>query len=539
MSAATTCRSSTSAAGTWPRRSRSTRVRACGSPRTSSRPASRCRRIGIPARCSATRRRVRGSTASTTTSTAPAHFSMSRPGRCTRSSASRTTRARGSTCTASTSTCARTAVSSRSPTGPAPSRRTTRCARRRATAGRTCSSADLAADLSDPDTYLGGPPHELFAELRRTDPVHWQPTASGGYWAVLTHAGVEQVARDPVTFSSAAGGVVLEDLDPDRLEQMRGMLLAMDPPRHREVRRPLVARLTPKRIAVLDGDIRAICQDVFASADGDVDFVGEVAARLPTRVIGQVMGLPRDDWDRVHALAERTTRAKAPAYAEGPESAGQASREMGLYAYEFAHSRLALDRQPDDLTTVLLADRDPAAFASLFVQLVTAGQDTTATLIAGGLLALLQHPDQLDALRADPALVPSAVEEMLRYANPLHYFRRTVTTGTELHGVPIAAGDKVAMYYTSANRDEDVFSNPQTFDVTRSPNKHLSFGIAEHFCIGAHLARLEARSFFEELFATYASVEPAGEPVRLRSNLNNALRSLPVRLVRPRVGRPS
>ena len=386
-------------------------------------------------------------------------------------------------------------------------------------------------DLSDPDLYVTGPPHDLFAELRRTAPVYWN---DGGerYWAVLTHEGVELVARDPVTFSSAAGGVVLEDLAPDRLEQMRGMLLAMDPPQHREVRRPLVSRLTPRQIAVLDDDIRAICRDVFAAVEGEVEFVSAVAAKLPTRVIGQVMGLPKGDWDRIHLLAERITRGQDPAYADGPESAGQASQEMGVYAYTFAVERLALDEQPEDLTSVLLAGRDPIAFASLFVQLVTAGQDTTATLIAGGLLALLHHPDQLDKLRTDSALLPTAVEEMLRYANPLHYFRRTATTDTSLCGTAIRAGDKVAMYYTSANRDEAVFDDAQTFDITRTPNHHLSFGVAEHFCIGAHLARLEARLFFEELFAAYTSTELAGTPMRLRSNLNNALRSLPVTLRR-------
>jgi cytochrome P450 len=148
------------------------------------------------------------------------------------------------------------------------------------------------------------------------------------------------------------------------------------------------------------------------------------------------------------------------------------------------------------------------------------------------LLALLEHPDQLADLRADSSLLPAAVEEMLRYANPLHYFRRTATENTDIRGVKIAGGDKVAMYYTSANRDEDVFADPQQFDVRRSPNRHLSFGTAEHFCVGAHLARLEARVFFEELLATYRSIEPAGHPVRLRSNLNNALKSLPLSLGR-------
>lgn len=387
-------------------------------------------------------------------------------------------------------------------------------------------------DLASPDTYVEGPPHALFGELRRTSPVHWNETAGGGYWAVLKHADVEHVARNPQTFSSAVGGVVLEDLPPDRLEQMRGMLLAMDPPRHREVRRPVVARMTPRAVAALTDDITSICREVFATAAGPVDAVTDVAAKLPTRVIGQVMGLPPADWDRLHTLAERITRGQDPEFAEDDGAAGQASIEMGTYAYAFAVDRQAQKDPPDDLTTVLLAAHEPVAFASLFVQLVTAGQDTTATLLAAGLLALLEHPEQLARLRSDPALMPTAVEEMLRFANPLHYFRRTATVDTELRDVTIRAGDKVAMYYTSANRDEDVFADPQVFDVTRSPNRHLSFGVAEHFCVGAHLARLEARIFFTELLTTYPVIELAGRPTRVRSNLNNALRSLPLRLVR-------
>ncbi|HET9728444.1 MAG TPA: cytochrome P450, partial [Acidimicrobiia bacterium] len=169
-------------------------------------------------------------------------------------------------------------------------------------------------------------------------------------------------------------------------------------------------------------------------------------------------------------------------------------------------------------------------FGSFFVQLVTAGNDTTKTMLASGLLTLLEHPDQLRALRTDPGLIPGAVEEILRFQNPLHYFRRTATAETELHGTTIRAGDKVVMCYTSANRDEDVFDDPQTFDIRRAPNPHLSFGIAEHFCLGVHLARLEGRVFFEELLRSFSAIELTGAPVRIRSNLNNGLKALPVRL---------
>jgi cytochrome P450 len=169
-------------------------------------------------------------------------------------------------------------------------------------------------------------------------------------------------------------------------------------------------------------------------------------------------------------------------------------------------------------------------FASFFVQLVVAGNDTTRNLLSSGLLALLTHPDQLAEVRADRSLIPGTVEEVLRWANPLHYFRRTTTEDTVLNGVEIAKGDKVAMWYTSANRDEDVFVDSQAFDIHRSPNPHLSFGIAQHFCLGVHLARLEGRVFFEELLATFPSIEQTGPARRIRSNLNNGLKELPVKL---------
>jgi len=394
-------------------------------------------------------------------------------------------------------------------------------------------TSTTAVDLSHPDTYLGGPPHEYLTELRETDPVHWQEMWNGdpGYWAVLTHEGVESVARQPTVFSSSRGGVVLEDLGPTQLEQMQGMLLAMDPPRHRVVRKPLTQRMTPRGIATIEADIVAICREVFDEAreSGEVCFVHDVAAHLPTRVIGKLMGLPEADWEAVHLMAEKVTHGQDPEYASSEADAGAASAEMGMYGYQFAVDRLAAEPR-DDLTAVLLANNDPVEFAKLFIQLVTAGQDTTQTMLSSGLHALMAHPEQFTELRADASLVPDAVEEILRWANPLHYFRRTAAEDTELQGKTIRAGDKVAMYYTSANRDEKVFENSQAFDIRRSPNKHLSFGQAEHFCLGVHLARLEGKIFFTELMRTFPTIELTGEPQRVRSNLNNALRTLPVRL---------
>ncbi len=397
-------------------------------------------------------------------------------------------------------------------------------------------------DIYDPDGYADGPPHELFAELRRTQPVFWQEMADEpGYWAVLKHADVVHVAKEPTLFSANEAGVMLENLTPEALEGMRMMLLAMDPPKHVTYRRPLAPSFKARVMAQMEGRIREICREIMqdAAERGEVEFVHEVTASLPTQVIGELMGLPREDWDAIHMMAERNTRSQDPeimATADA-DAAGGAVIDMAMYAIQFAMERRSQEPR-EDLTSLILATDFGGApmndieFGSFFVQLVTAGNDTTQGMLANGLLALLEHPDQLADLRADPSLTAGAVEEILRYENPLHYFRRTASSDTELHGQPIAAGDKVAMIYTSANRDEDVFADPQTFDMRRNPNPHLSFGIAEHFCLGVHLARLEGVVFFQELFATFPTIEITGEPRRTRSNLNNSLKALPVRLSR-------
>ena len=308
---------------------------------------------------------------------------------------------------------------------------------------------------------------------------------------------------------------------------MRNMLLAMDPPRHSDYRRPLAPHFGKREIDALERRVRTVCAEILdrAAAQRDVEFVHDVCALLPSQVIGELMGLPREDWSQIHEWAERTTSG----------GDGNASVQMAMYFIEFGGKRRA-DEPRDDLTSLILGTTfgdEPMSdidFGSFLVQLVTAGNDTTKTMMSSGLLALLGHPAQLAALRADAALIPGAVEEILRWANPLHYFRRTTTADAEVRGVTIPAGSKVAMVYTSANRDEDVFPDPHAFDIRRDPNPHLSFGIAEHFCLGAHLARLEGRVFFEQLLERFSAIELTGDPVRAKSNLNNALLKLPVRL---------
>jgi len=394
-------------------------------------------------------------------------------------------------------------------------------------------------DIFDPDTYVNGPPHQAFAELRHTDPVHWQEMAGdprGGCWAVLRHADVTYVAKHPHVFSASEGGVVVEELEPQQLEMMRMMLLAMDPPGHAEYRRPLLPHFNRQAIGQLEGRVRAVTNEILSAAaeKGDVEFVHDVCAKLPSQVIGELFGIPREDWANIQHWAELSTSTQDEEISAGGD-ASSGSVAMAMYAIEFAARRRA-EPAGDDLTSFILQTEFASGpmsdidFGSFFVQLATAGNDTTKTMLSSGLHALVEHPDQLAAIRADPSLLPGAVEEILRWANPLHYFRRTAVEDVELSGTKIAAGQKVAMLYTSANRDEDVFENSQRFDITRNPNPHLSFGIAEHFCLGVHLTRLEGRVFFEELLAMFPTIEITGAPTRVRSNLNNSYKTLPVRL---------
>ena len=394
----------------------------------------------------------------------------------------------------------------------------------------------MARFIADPDTYVDAPPHDRFDALRETDPVTWvEMDGEPGYWAVLRHADVVHVAKNSHIFSASAGGVVVEDLEPASLENMRDMLLAMDPPRHTAYRKPIAPEFKARVIAEMEGRVRAAVAAILDRADAAgprLEFVHDVCAKLPSQILGELMGLPADDWPTIHAMAERNSGGQDPDIADGNDR-GSAAVEMAMYAMRFAAARRETGPR-GDLTDVLLGEEfdghlmTDVDFGRFFVQLVTAGNDTTRTMLSSGMLALLQHPDQLELLRREARAIPAAVEEILRWANPLHYFRRTAMVDTELGGQAIAAGEKVAMIYTAANRDPAVFNDPHRFDISRDPNPHLSFGIATHFCLGVHLARLEGRVFFEETLARWPDIELAGEPTRQRSNLNNSLKTLPV-----------
>lgn len=393
----------------------------------------------------------------------------------------------------------------------------------------------MKIDVYDPDNYVRDVPWEQFAWLQENAPVYWHPHPDGGgYWLLTRHADVVRVSRDHKTFSSQQGFVMVDELPPDILPMTQGQLLGMDPPRHGPIRRLVIERFTRDRMAQLEPEVRRIVNEIFDKAPLTGNFVEDYAGLLPTAVICSMLDIPREMWPQVRHWSDLQTSSSDPDIGAGPEEVNAASMAMGAYGYQLACERK--DKGGTDLISLLVNVEidghkvDEMQFASLFVQITVAGNETTRALIADGMAELMKHPEQYRALEENPALLPGAVEEMLRWTTPLHYFRRTATEDVELHGQTIRKGDRVVMMYSAANRDPSVFADPHRFDIRRDPNPHLGFGHGIHLCLGANLARMEARVFFEEFFRRYRGLELTGEPARIRSNLINGLKRLPVQV---------
>lgn len=395
---------------------------------------------------------------------------------------------------------------------------------------------DLAEiDLLE-DTWARGVPHEAFALLRREAPVFWHPEPDGpGFWAVTRHADVVAVSRDPATFSSELGATFIDTQTDEALAQLRLTILNMDPPRHNRYRRLVSRGFTPRMIDRLVATIeRRAARIVDEVVDrGECEFVEDVAAKLPLEMICEMIGLPEADWPRMFELSNTLVGFDDPDLRATPEEGEAAAAEIYAYCDAVAADRRANPR--DDLMTALVqAEVDGERLTDLelnlfFVTLVVAGNETTRNLVSHAMLALIEHPDQLRRLREDPGLWPTAVEEMLRWGTSIHNFRRTATRDTELRGQRIAAGDKVVMYYMSANRDEEVFEDPFRFDVGRTPNDHVAFGGGGvHYCLGASLARAEIRAIMRQLVERLDDVQLAGDVRRLRSDFVNGIKSMPV-----------
>ena len=394
-------------------------------------------------------------------------------------------------------------------------------------------------DLTDRDTYVRGVPFEQFDRLRAEAPVYRHPGHAEGadFWAVTRYEDVVTVNRDNETFSSARGGTLLWDMPAEALEQQRLLMLNMDPPLHTRYRRLINKGFTPRMVSELETTMRKRTAEIVdrIAVRGECDFVVDVAAELPLQVIADLMGVPQDDRHKLFDWSNRMVGADDPEYGITEEMTQQASIELYAYASQLAAERRA-DPHDDLISILTRSEVDGEHLSQLeidlfFLLLSVAGNETTRNLISHGLLALIEHPDQLERLRADRSLVPSAVEEMLRWASPVMNFRRTATRDVELAGVPIKEGDKVVIWYISANRDDTAFTDPYTFDIARSPNEHVAFGGGgPHFCLGANLARLEIRVMFDAVLDRLHDLELAAPPTRLRSNFINGINHIPLQL---------
>jgi cytochrome P450/NADPH-cytochrome P450 reductase len=407
-------------------------------------------------------------------------------------------------------------------------------------------------DLGHPDTFNDGIPYDLLAEMRRAGPVVWvdEPRSGAfaggpGFWAVLRHAEVSHVSRHPEEFSSWLGTSFLRDPRPSDVAVLRRMMLNMDPPDHTKLRRIVNKAFTPQVIrrqlqASIEAHARAVVDAVCER--GEIDFLTDVAAEMPLLVLADILGVPSEDRGLLYGWTNRLVGLDDPEYGGDPEAFVAAFTEM--FAYARRQTERKRENPTDDVwSTVVNAEVDGERLSAgdldrFFQLLMIAGNETTRNLIAGGLTLLDAHPDQRERLLSDLTLLPGAVEEMLRFSPPVIQFRRTATRDTSLAGQAIKQGEKVVIVYASANRDEDVFDEPDRFDIARDLNRHLSFGDGTHFCLGANLARLEARVLFTELLTRLPDIRLAGPPERMRSSFINGYRHMPVQftpVARPRL----
>lgn len=386
--------------------------------------------------------------------------------------------------------------------------------------------------LHSPDFYAGDP-YPIYRELRNTTPVVWNDVTN--FWALLKYEDVRYVSGHPLTFSSMKGITIPDPTQPEPVQE--GNLIFTDPPRHRQLRKLINSGFSRRQVQLLEPKVRQIVKGIVGSVDPsrEYEFAEEIAAPLPTRMIAELLGAPPDDWEQFRAWSD------AAVGTADPDVELDSIVALGEL-YEYFTKLIAARRSgevsgQDDLLSILaaaeldgerLSDADLLNFSFL---LLVAGNETTRNLIALGTLALIEHPDQFALLRSNPSLLPSAVEEMLRYTSPVTHMARRATEDIEIRGQQIKAGDTVVMLYGAANRDEEVFGPTcEEFDIARNPNPHIAFGAGEHACLGAQLARLEARVMFEVLLGAYPTIELTGDVSRLRATMVPGVKRMPVRL---------
>lgn len=422
-----------------------------------------------------------------------------------------------------------------------------------------------------PDTYTTGVPHGVFARLRRESPVAWVPEPAvdhwpegPGFWAVVRHADVEHVLRNPKTYSSSLGLTQIYDAPPPFLPYARRQMINMDPPEHSRLRSLLTKSFTPRAVARIEDRITERARGLVraVAGRGRCDFAKDVAADLPLLTLADILGVPESDRGLMFDWANRVIgilddeysvsdtfeataatpmarRALEARPVPGPDGRMPDARTPAgmadLYAYARELAEYKRASPGDDVMSILLQQVDAEGgrlgveeFEQIFWLFSIAGNETVRNALPGGMFALLSNPGEYARLRADRNLLGGAVEEMLRWWSPVTSFRRTAAEDAELNGVQIKAGQKVVVWFASANRDEEVFDDPGRFDVTRSPNPHMAFGHGPHFCIAAQLARAQMRAMFAAVLDVLGEVEPDGEPVRLRSNFQNGIKRLPI-----------
>jgi cytochrome P450 len=398
--------------------------------------------------------------------------------------------------------------------------------------------------IVDPDTYTSGVPHDALTRLREKNVVRIDD-----FWAVFRYDDVRTVLKTPAVFSSHRGATQIRDPQPGDLKYVQRMMLNQDPPEHSRLRRMLTRAFTPRAVARLEDGIRANAREIIANPSGD--FAADVAD-LPLLTLADVFGVPRQDrallydWsnrvigfqDSEYALSSSSTDGMTDMALQALELRPDDGRDPrarngmpDLYAYAHALGSYKRANPGDDvLSNLMQEDISLEEFENLFWLFSVAGNETLRNGIPGGMIVLLEHPDQYERLRRDRSLLPTAVEEMLRWWTPVMHFRRTAIQDTELSGQPIKAGDKVVVWFSSANRDELVFTEPHRFDVGRREADHLSFGHGPHFCLGAQLARTQMRAIFEAVLDLPGMLQLDGEIDRLRSNFQNGVKHLPVRM---------
>ena len=412
-------------------------------------------------------------------------------------------------------------------------------------------------DLTDPDVFVahGGPPHAYLEVLRREAPVFWHapPTTHHsnmpvhrGFWVVSKHADLVHVSRTPKLFSSQAGTAFLWDSDETTLGMMQSIMINMDPPQHVKYRRLVQPGFTPKMVKTIEPTIRRHARDIVDRVAGreECEFVTDLACELPLTLICELVGIPQEDRGLIFEWSNAMIGGDDPELSPGDDASANASAQMWLYCNALAEKKR---RNPDDtlISKYVHGSVDGERITEqelnhFFVLLSVAGNETTRNMTSHFMRLLFEHPDQYALLRSDvDGLLPGAIEEALRFSPPVMNFRRTAMADTELGGQAIEAGDKIYLSYPSANRDEDLFDDPMTFDITRKKNDHIAFGIGEHFCLGANLARMQLHAILYEVLTRLPHMTPTEAPRIQRSNFIHGITRMPVRFSARGIGTAS